>query len=544
MNNLSKNEFDYIVVGSGAAGGIVSSRLSENFKNSVCLLESGPRNWHPYLHIPAGFIKVIFKEKFSWNFITQENENTYSRKIPIPQGRVLGGSTSINGLVYNRGLKSDYDNWSALGNEGWDYESILPYFKKNERRIGGSNSTFRGYNGKISVTDSEWHDPICDSFIDGANQYGLNTNPDYNADSQEGTGYFQRTIFAGKRVSTANTYIKSSVNKHGLEVRQHSQAIKIIIKDNHAIGVEYYNHKKKRTEVIKARKEVIISAGAINTPKLLQLSGIGSKDDLSKLNIDLKKELPGVGKNLKDHYSIRLSSRVSNAVTINEKSRGLRLGGEILKWIFKKPSILSLSPSVVYLFCKSNENIKEPDLQGVFTPASYREGYVGVLDNYPGMTCGFWLHKPKSSGEVTLTSKDPFVSPVVQPNYLQDKEDQEKIIQCARLARKFLSSEALRQFDPKETFPGESCQTDQQLLDFCRRYGVSSYHLCGTAKMGPVNDPMAVVNPRLKVWGIEGLRVVDSSVMPEIPSANICAATMMIAEKASDMIIDDNQKLS
>lgn len=544
MKNLNTSEFDYIVIGSGAAGGIIASRLSENFKNNICLLESGPSNWHPYLHIPAGFIKVIFRKEFSWNFFTQENENTCNRKIPIPQGRVLGGSTSINGLVYNRGLKSDYDNWSTLGNEGWDYESILPYFKKNERRVGGDFSSSRGYDGKVSVTDSEWKDPICDSFIDGANQYGLNSNPDYNANSQEGVGYFQRTIFSGRRVSTAHAYIKKSVKNDGLVVLQHSQAIKIIIKDKRAVGVEYYNHRKKTTEIIKARKEVIISSGAINTPKLLQLSGIGDKKELSRINVELIKDLPGVGKNLKDHYSIRVSSRVSNALTINEKSRGLRLGIEIIKWIFRKPSILSLSPSVVYIFCKSNENINEPDLQGVFTPASYREGYVGMLDNYPGMTCGFWLHKPKSSGEVTLTSKDPFVSPSVQPNYLQDKEDQKKIIQCAKLARKFLSSEALMKFDPKETFPGEDCQTDQQLLDFCRRYGVSSYHLCGTAKMGPESDPMAVVTPRLKVRGIEGLRVVDSSVMPEIPSANICAATMMIAEKAADMIIEDNQQLS
>ncbi|UYG00659.1 GMC family oxidoreductase [Halomonas sp. GD1P12] len=540
MKNDKKREYDYIVVGSGAAGGIVSSRLSEKHPGSVCLIEAGSSNWHPYLNIPAGFIKVIFKPAFAWQFSTEANALTLDRNIPIPQGRVLGGSTSINGLVYNRGLKSDYDNWSALGNEGWDYKSVLPYFNKCERRIGHEKSEARGSDGLISVTDSNWSDAVCDAFIEGASEFGIDKNPDYNGASQEGVGYFQRTIFSGKRVSTANTYIKRAKKQFGLSVMTHSQVTNVLFDGNRAIGVELFNSKSGAKEKIYANKEVILSAGAINTPKILNLSGIGDSQALEKLGITPVVDLPGVGKNLKDHYSIRISNQIENAVTINEKAKGPRLALEVLKWVVKKPSILSLSPSVVHIFCRSSEDAQEPDLQGVFSPASYRNGYVGVLDKYPGMTCGFWQHRPKSTGEVKLVSSDPFESPAVQPNYLQHEEDQEKIILGAKLARKLMASDALAPYNPTETFPGRECQTDQQILDFCRRYGVSSYHLCGTAKMGPSNDPLAVVDSRLRVKGITSLRVVDASVMPDIPSANICAATMMIGEKASDMILEDN----
>ncbi|MCS2609220.1 GMC family oxidoreductase [Halomonas dongshanensis] len=542
MKNKKKRKYDYIVVGSGAAGGIVSCRLSEQHPDSVCLLEAGSSNWHPYLNIPAGFIKVIFKPGFAWQFSTEANALTLDRNIPIPQGRVLGGSTSINGLVYNRGLKSDYDNWSALGNEGWDYKSVLPYFNKCERRIGHAKNETRGFDGLISVTDSNWPDAVCDAFIEGASEFGISKNPDYNGTSQEGVGYFQRTIFSGKRVSTANTYIKRAKKQFGLIVMTHSQVTKVLFDGNRAIGVEFFNSKSGSIENIYANKEVILSAGAINTPKILNLSGIGGIKDLEKFNITPVADLPGVGKNLKDHYSIRISNKIENAVTINERAKGPRLALEVLKWIVKKPSILSLSPSVVHIFCRSNKEVQEPDLQGVFSPASYRNGYVGVLDKYPGMTCGFWQHRPKSTGEVKLVSDDPFDAPAVQPNYLQHEEDQEKIILCAKLARKMMSSDALAPYNPTETFPGSKCQTDQQILDFCRRYGVSSYHLCGTAKMGPSNDSMAVVDSRLRVKGITSLRIVDASVMPDIPSANICAATMMIAEKASDMILEDSKR--
>ena len=288
--------------------------------------------------------------------------------------------------------------------------------------------------------------------------------------------------------------------------------------------------------VAHARREVIVCAGAINTPKLLQLSGIGDGEQLRELGIDTQVHLPGVGKHLKDHFSIRLVARVKNAVTINELARVPRLWGQAFDWLRGKPNILSLSPSVVHWFWQSQAGLSRPDLQGVFSPASYREGYVGMLDVFPGMTCGVWQHRPKSEGSVKLASADPAVDPIVQPNYLDDEDDRRTLIRGVRLARSLLHTEALAKFREAEVMPGETVQSDDEILDFIQRYGVSSYHLNGTARMGPASDPQAVVDAQLRVHGVPNLRVVDASVMPEITSANTCAATMMIGEKGAELI--------
>ncbi len=531
----SSETFDYVIVGSGAAGAIVANRLSAT-DASVCLLEAGPPDNHPYLHLPAGFIKVIFNPKYAWQFGTEPTALTNGRSIPIPQGRTLGGSTSINGLVYNRGQAADYDEWAALGNPGWAYADVLPYFKSMEQRRGGDDA-YRGRSGELPVSDIDWIHPICEAFINGAVEYGMPRTEDYNGASQEGVGYFQRTIHKGFRMSTARTFLHPIRHRRNLHIKTHAQATRILFDGKRAIGVEYANpaQPSQRKRVL-ANKEVIISCGSVNTPKLLQLSGLGPAKMLQELGIPVVHDLPGVGENLSDHFSVRVVAKVRNEKTINELAVGLRLGGQVFNWLRKRPSILGLSPSLVHWFWKSSPGLDRADLQGVFTPASYKQGYVGRLDNFAGMTAGVWQHRPKSRGHVRIKSADPWAPPVVQPNYLEHPDDQQVLIRGIRIARDLLRSASLSQYFEEETLPGKMCDSDDELLDFAKRIGVSSYHLNGSARMGPSSDKNAVVDQALRVHGVEGLRIADSSVMPTIPSANVCAASMMIGNRAGHLI--------
>ncbi|NYT84166.1 GMC family oxidoreductase [Pollutimonas harenae] len=527
--------YDYVIVGSGAAGAIIANRLTQSGA-TVCVLEAGPPDNMLYLHIPAGFIKAVFNPKYAWQFSSEPTENTHGRRIPIPQGRTLGGSTSINGLIYNRGQSTDYDAWAALGNPGWGFNDVLPYFKSMEARTGGDDH-YRGRSGELPISDIDWIHPLCSAFIDGAVETGIPRNEDYNGMYQAGVGYFQRTIDKGWRMSTARRFLKPIKSRSNLDIKTYAQASRILLEGKKAVGVAYCHPKQPNTtRTVMARKEIIIACGAINTPKLLQLSGIGPAGLLQEKNISVVHDLPGVGENLSDHYSVRVVAKVKNSDTINELVKGPRLAGQIFKWLTKKPSVMALSPSLVHYFWKSLPELDAPDLQGVFTPASYKEGYVGMLDDFPGMTAGIWQHRPQSRGHVRIKSADPFEDPIVQPNYLEHPQDQLTLIRGIRLARKLLQSKALERYFDEETLPGKLCESDNELLDFARQYGVSSYHVNGTAHMGPKSDRFAVVDNQLRVHGIENLRIADSSIMPSIPSANTCAATMMIGNKAGDLI--------
>ena len=439
-------------------------------------------------------------------------------------------------MVYNRGQCADFDSWAQRGNRGWSYADVLPYFRRTERRIGLCDTRYHGTEGNLPVTDIDWIHPISEAFIAGAVGLGIPRCTDYNAESQEGVGYFQRAIYKGWRHSAARVFLHPA-RRRGCAVRTDARAAKILLDGKRAVGVRYVNERdRKTTHDVFARREVIVSAGTANTAKVLQLSGIGPGPLLQDLGIPVVHELRGVGENFRDHYSIRMVARVKGITTMNELSHGLGLAGQIARWAVGKPSILALSPSIIHWFWKSNDTLDFADLQGVFSPASYKEGFVGLLDDFPGMTCGVWQHRPESVGFVHARSPNPFDDPIIQPNYLADPMDRAVLLAGMRLARKLLLTPELAPYYDHESLPGEQVRSDDELLDFARRYGSTSYHLIGTARMGPASDPTAVVDDQLRVYGLDGLQIVDASIMPTMPSANTYASTMMIAEKASDLI--------
>ena len=534
----AQNEmFDYVIVGGGTAGALLTKRLSENGA-SVCLLEAGPRDLNPLIHIPAGYIKNVYSKRLTWNFEAEPSAGTAGRRFSLPQGRVLGGSSSINGLNHNRGQSSDYDQWAALGNPGWSYHEVLPYFRRTERRLAPDvDQSYRGQEGELPITDLDWHHPVSEAFIEGAVALGIPRNPDYNAEVQDGAGYFQRAIHNGWRISSARAFLGTARKRPNVAIRTHTQATAIAFEGKRAVGVRYVKGGPGgKTGLVSARREVIVSAGTVNSAKLLQISGVGPADLLAQLDVPLVHAVAGVGQHLRDHYAVRMVSRVKNIRTINNMAQGPSLLLEIARWLVRRPSLLAVSPSLAHVFWKSETTLNRPDLQFVFSPASFREGVVGLLDKTPGMTCGVWQERPESTGYVKARSADPFDMPAIQPNYLAEETDRRVLLAGMRLARAIMRTAPLQPYFDQETAPGDDVQTDDEFLDFARRQGTTVYHLIGTARMGPASDPDAVVDHKLRVHGIEGLRIVDASIMPTMPSANTNAATLMIAEKAADMI--------
>jgi choline dehydrogenase len=530
--------FDYIIVGAGSAGCILANRLTEDGKSKVCLLEAGPPDWNPYLHIPAGFIKTLTDPKVNWLYEAEPSYWTAGRSIGVPRGKTLGGSSSINGHIYNRGQRMDFDGWAQRGNKGWGYADVLPYFKRCEQKIGNGDDFFRGREGNLSVTDLDYQHPLCEAFMRGAEEVGIPRNSDYNGMDQAGVSYVQRTVRSRRRVSTARAFLKPARGRPNLVVKTRAHATRLILKDKRAVGVEFTKGGRggALTEV-RATREVIVSGGAINSPQLLQLSGIGPGDLLHELGIPVIHELRGVGENLRDHYAPRFAVKVKGIETLNERAKGIRLVGEIAKYLAGGKSIVNLSPSMVYGFWHTDPSIKSNDLQFIFTPASYKLGVHGLLDDHPGFTIAAWQHRPESLGYVRARSNDPFEAPAIQPNYLDADEDRRVVVGAMKLARRLIHTEALKPFVDVESYPGADVQSDEELLEAARHFGNTTFHVMGTCRMAPSSDPTSVVDDQLRVRGIEGLRVIDASVMPTMLSANLNAGTMMIAEKGADLIL-------
>jgi choline dehydrogenase len=529
--------FDYVIVGAGSAGCVLANRLSQDAAVSVCVLEAGPRDWHPYIHIPAGFIKLFHQPGLNWLYTMEPSEWTGGRRILAPRGKALGGSSSINGHIYNRGQRLDYDGWAQRGNRNWGYADVLPYFKRLERRVGEGDETFRGREGGLTVTDIDQRHPLCEAFIAGAVSLGIPRNPDYNGESQLGINYAQRTIQNGRRMSAARAFLHPAMTRPNLSVITHAHATNLVFEGKRAVGVRYLKGGRNGTPVeVRAAREVILAGGTFNSPQLLQMSGVGAPAFLQSLGIPVRHALSGVGENLRDHYAPRFAVRVKNIATINERSRGLKLAAEIAKWCLGGKSILGLSPTQVYCFWKSAPHLETSDIQLTFTPASYLEGQQGQLEREPGMTAAPWQQRPESKGYVRIKSADPFEQPEIQPRYLTEETDRRVLVAAMRLARNILTSKPLAPYYDYEDFPGPDVQTDDELLAAAKERGTTTFHPMGTCRMGPQNDPTSVVDDELRVRGLEALRVVDASIMPMMLSANLNAGVMMLADKASDII--------
>ncbi len=531
------DSFDYVIVGSGAAGSVLANRLTADGTTTVCVLEAGPPDRNPWIHIPAGFIKTLADPGVTWQFKTEPLAMTGGRRIATTQGRTLGGGSSVNGMIYNRGQPADLDHWAQRGNRGWGYEDCLPYYRRSENRVGFGEGNRGRSEGGIPVTDMDWINPISEAFIAGCVGMGIPRNPDYNSGDQAGVGYFQRAIQNGRRVSAATAFLKPARSRPNLEVRTNARASGILFEGRRATGIRYVAAPGAPPKQVMARREVILSAGTVNTARLLQISGVGPAELLGSLGVPVVQALRGVGANFRDHYASRLVMRAKPGTeTLNGLARGLNLGLQVARWGLKRPSILATAPSHVHVFWKSFEGLDAPDLQCVFTPGSYAEGKVYVLDDYPGVTAGAWQHRPESHGWVKARSTNVFEDPEINPNYLSDPMDVRVHLGGMRLLRRMLNTPELGRFLEAETLPGPHVDSDDELLDFAKKNGSTTYHLIGTARMGPDTDPTTVVNDRLLVHGMQALRVVDASIMPSMPSANTYATTLMIAEKAADFI--------
>ena len=535
------DNFDYIIVGAGSAGCVLANRLSANNKYSVCILEAGPPDWNPFIHIPAGFMKTLVNPNVNWMFKSEPSWGTDGRVIDIPRGKTLGGSSSINGMVFNRGQNLDFDVWAQKGNKGWSYSDLLPYFKKYEKRFGEFDDFYRGTQGELPITDLEYRDPLCEAFIKSAIEQGIPLNKDYNGELQEGVSYVQRTTRGRFRVSAAKAFLNPAKSRQNLQVITNAFVTKINFTNKTAIGVEYLKGGRRGKKVnLIANKEVILSSGVIKSPHILHMSGVGPAEDLKKIGIDVIHDLKGVGMNLRDHFAPRLTARAKNVETINEKSRGLKLLKEIGKYVMGKQSIVNLSPTLVYCFWHSNEEIRNHDLQMTFTPASYKEGVQSTLDTEPGFTVTAWQQRPESLGWVKSKTSDPFDAPLIQPNYLDAEEDKRVVVAGLKLSRRLMHSKALSHYFDHEVYPGIEKQSDEELLQVARERGTTTYHQMGTCRMGPQSDPTAVVDNNLNVYGLKNIRVIDASIMPTMLSANLHSGATLIGEKGSDLVLGNN----
>ncbi|MGA7921162.1 MAG: choline dehydrogenase [Candidatus Acidiferrales bacterium] len=522
---LKANAYDYIIVGAGSAGCALAARLSEDARTRVLLLEAGGADTAREIHIPAAFSR-LFKTAVDWNYSTEPEPHLHNRRLYWPRGKVLGGSSSMNAMIYIRGNAADYDHWRDLGNCGWAFADVLPYFKKSENQQRGE-SEFHGADGPVTVADPECVNPLTRAFLAAANEAGIPSNPDFNGATQQGAGLHQLTQKNGARCSSVDAYLKPALARPNLTVLTGVHATRLAIENDRARGVIFLRN--GATETAHAKAEVILAGGAINSPQLLLLSGIGPADDLKKLGIDALQDLPGVGQNLQDHPMVSVGYLCTRKISLD----GAETLANILRyWLFKSGPLTS-NVAEAGLFVNTRDGSAVPDLQLLFGPAYYRgHGLVRRAEHCFGF--GPTLITPESRGSISLRSTNPQDPPAIRANYLSTEADLQTMIEGVRLSRRLAHAKAFEAFRGEELHPGPLAQSQDDIVQFLRNELETLYHPVGTCKMG--NDGLAVVDERLKVHGINCLRVVDASIMPRIPAGNTNATVVMIAEKAADMI--------
>lgn len=527
----SDNVYDYIIVGAGSAGCVVANRLSADPNNRVLLLEAGGHDLNPWIHIPVGYFKTMHNPTTDWCYVTEPDPGIANRQLQWPRGKVLGGSSSLNGLLYVRGQHQDYDRWRDLGNPGWGFEDVLPYFKRSEDNERGE-SQYHGVGGPLKVSNLRLRRKIAEHFIEAATEVGIPKNDDYNGDTQEGVGYFQQTAYKGFRWSTAKGFLRPARKRANLDIKVRVHVNKVLFEGKRAVGVEY--QRDGITHQAKARSEIVLSAGAIGSPQILQLSGIGDGEHLQSLQIPVVHHLPGVGENLQDHLQIRLIYK-TNLKTLNDEVNNpiikLWIG---LQYMLFQSGPLTLVASQVAAFTRSNPSVQRPDIQFHMQPLSADKPGEGT-HRFSAFTASVCQLRPESRGYIRIISPDPLEHPAIHPNNLSTEHDQRVAVDGIKVARKIASAPSLRRCITREFVPGEQYQTDKELLTAARLYSQTIYHPTSTCAMG--KHERAVVDAQLKVHGIEGLRVADASIMPEIVSGNTNAPAIMIGEKVSELIL-------
>lgn len=529
-------EFDFIIVGAGSAGCVLANRLSTNPKNRVLLLEAGPEDKNFWIHVPLGFGKTLQNPRVNWMFESAPEPELNDRRDFLPRGKTLGGSSSINGMIYMRGQAEDYDHWAQLGCRGWAYDDVLPYFKKAENNARGADA-FHGVGGPLNVSDLAEITPFSEAMIQAGQEVGLPVNPDFNGAWQEGVGYSQVTIAKGKRASTAQTFLKAARNRPNLKIETGAAAARVLFEGKRAVGMAYLIGNEGREA--RATREVIVCCGAYASPQVLELSGVGDPTHLRSIGIESVHALPGVGNGMQDHQIFRMRWRLKGDLgTYNERTHGLRALWEGVRYFGGgRGGVLSNPTNPVNAFFKTRPELATPDVQLQCFPGTYVSIRDRTLDRDPGVTMGPTLLRVESRGSSHAASPDPLEPPSIFTNVLGTENDKRDAILAMRWTRRFMETAALKPYYDYEMTPGTDVQSDDEFLAYARETGASNWHPASSCRMGPDGDPMAVVDLECRVRGMSGLRVVDASIMPSVVSGNTNAPTIMIAEKAADMIL-------